>query len=78
MCGLGQVHPVRRRAAEEEVVGPVGRGAVAVLAGPGEVALARGDDGAGEVEGERRDLPAVGADVRSVTAGSPVLVVALE
>ena len=39
-----------------------GRSAVALLAGPGRVALARVDDRAGEVVGERRRLAAVRAD----------------
>ena len=39
-----------------------GRGAVALLPGPGRVALARVDDRTGEVVGERGRLPAVRAD----------------
>ena len=47
---------------EEQVVGPDRRDAVAFLAGPRRVALARVDDRAAEVVGERGRLAAVDAD----------------
>ena len=62
---LVEVDPVGLRVAglaEEEVVGANRRDAVAFLPGPGGVALARVDDRAGQVVGERRGLPAVRTD----------------
>ena len=63
---LGEIDPVglgvARRRAEEQVVGADRRLAVALLARPRRVALARVDDRAGEVVRERRRLPAVGTD----------------
>ncbi len=64
---LGQVHPVglvvTGGRAVEQVVGADRRRAVALLARPGGIALAREHDGAREVVGERRGAPAVGAHV---------------
>ena len=53
---------VARRGAEEQIVGANRRQAVAVLAGPRRIALARVDDRSREVVGERRRLAAVRAD----------------
>ena len=58
--------------------GPDVGDAVALLAGPRRVALARVDDRAGEVIGERRRLAAAEPTDRSVTAGFGVAVVASE
>ena len=59
---LAQVDPVGRAAAEEHVVGADRVLAVALGAGPGRVALPCLDDGAGQVVGEGRHLPARAAD----------------
>ena len=80
---LVRVDPVRLDVAGpravEEIVGSDPGDAVALLAGPGRVALARVDDGTGEVERERRGLAAARfRPMRSVTAGLTVAVVAFE
>ena len=63
---LVEVHPVGLGIAggmpEEQVVGADRRRAVALLAGPRRVALARLDDRLGEVVGERGGVAAVAAD----------------
>ena len=80
---LVEVDPVRlriaRRGAEEQVVAADRGDAVALLPGPGRVALARVDDRAREVVGERGGLAAVPSRrERSVTAGFAVAFVGVE
>ena len=59
---LVEVDPVGLRAAEEQSSERIGAIAVALLAGPGRIALARVDDRARQVVGERRGLAAVRPD----------------